>query len=205
MRIRIHAILVAASAAALVTGLSAGASSAAAKTWSIKPGGAITGNAPSITFTDTTNGLSITCKPGSFTGNLKSGSGLAGSDAGGITGGKAGCAGGLTAVIKDVPWHINLLSYNSSTGVTSGTVSHSEVKVSGPGCTFVVDGTSGGASDGRVPFTYTNSTGAVKVHKTGGNLHIFKVSGCGGMVANGNGAAVSGTFTITPKQTITSP
>jgi len=57
----------------------------------------------------------------------------------------------------------------------------------GAGCGFVIDGTKGGASDGTVKFTYTNRTHQVKV--SGGNLHVFNVNGCAGLVANGDQSA----------------
>jgi hypothetical protein len=56
-----------------------------------------------------------------------------------------------------------------------------------------------------VLFQYTNSTGKLKVLTTGGNLHIYKVVGCAGLIASGDALTFSGTYTASPKQTITSP
>ena len=39
----------------------------------------------------------------------------------------------------------------------------------------------------------------------GGNLHAWAVSGCSGLINNGDPQPVSGRLTVTPKQTITSP
>ena len=36
---------------------------AAAPTWTVKPGGSITGTAPSAVVTDTTNGNKLSCRP----------------------------------------------------------------------------------------------------------------------------------------------
>ena len=56
-----------------------------------------------------------------------------------------------------------------------------------------------------VSATYTNSTGALKVLTTGGNLHIYNVSGCAGLIRSGDATTFSGTYAVSPKQTITSP
>ncbi len=40
---------------------------------------------------------------------------------------------------------------------------------------------------------------------TGGNLHFYSVTGCFGIFNSGNRATFSATFTLSPKQTITSP
>jgi hypothetical protein len=69
----------------------------------------------------------------------------------------------------------------------------------------LIDGTSGGASDGMVDITYDPATGQLKILKTGGNLHAYNVSGCFGLYVNGNAMTLSGTYTVTPKQNISSP
>jgi hypothetical protein len=40
---------------------------------------------------------------------------------------------------------------------------------------------------------------------TGGNLHFYSVSGCLGLFINGDPVTLSATFTVSPKQAITSP
>ena len=102
---------------------------------------------------------------------------------------------------------MNLSSYNAATGVVTGTVSHIQIIVgSSVGCTPVIDGTSGTASDGQVRFTYTDSTGRLTVLATGGNLHFWNISGgCLGLFNDGDRAALSATFTVSPEQAITSP
>lgn len=78
-----------------------------------------------------------------------------------------------------------------------------QIKVSGSGCTAVIDGTSGTASDGQVRFTYN---GRLAVLATGGNLHFWNVSaGCLGAFRTGDPATLSGTFTVSPAQVISSP
>ena len=54
-----------------------------------------------------------------------------------------------------------------------------------------------------VDFTYSDRTHQVKTN--GGNLHIYNVTGCFGLVTNGDPASLTNSFTVTPVQTITSP
>jgi hypothetical protein len=193
--------------AACLVGLAAGPAAAVA-TWTIKPGGAVTLGLVTATIKDTKTASTITCKRGNLTGKLKSGSGLNGTSAGSITGAAInGCPGpgplNWTITLLDLPWHINLSSYDGSTAVVRGTISHMEISAAGSGCSFVIDGTRGGASDGRVKFTYTDRTHQVKI--SGGNLHIFTVNGCGGLDASGDPASLTASFTLAPAQVITSP
>ncbi len=122
----------------------------------------------------------------------------------------------------DLPWHVNLSSYDAATGVATGTVSHLQIPVLGNGCNFVIASTSGTASDGRVRFTYTDSgyfaapihdrpartdsTGRLTVLADSGNLHFWNVSpGCLGGFNDGDRATLSATYTVSPKQAITNP
>jgi hypothetical protein len=194
-------------AACLAIGLTAGPALAAG-TWTITPGGTVTFGVAPVTIKDTKTGVTLTCTGGSLTGTLKAGSGLNGTSAGSITRGTInGCGGPLglkfTLTLLDLPWHINLISYDSSTRLVRGTISHMEISFAAPGCSFVIDGTRGGASDGRVNFTYSDSTHQVKI--SGGNLHIYNVAGCFGLVANGDPVSLTTSFTLTPAQSITSP
>jgi len=67
-----------------------------------------------------------------------------------------------------------------------------------------VDGTGASANNGRVTAKYSNGTG--KLTTTGaGNLHIYNVSGCAGLIHSGDGSSFKGSYVISPKQTITSP
>ena len=192
----------------LVIGLTAGLALAAA-TWTIRPGGAVTLGLVTVTIKDTTTASSITCRSGNLADKLKSGSGLNSASAGKITGAAInGCPGPgplpWHITLLGLPWHINLISYDGSTGLLDGTISHMEIRAAGPeGCSFVIDGTRGGASDGMVKFTYSNRTHQVKV--SGGNLHIFTVNGCAGLVASGDPVSLTASFTLAPTQSITSP
>jgi hypothetical protein len=165
---------------------------------------------------DTTTGTVIACHrlagfPLTARGSLKNGSGLPGSRAGSLSAvsfGRCAGAGGpiFTFQAAGLPWHVNLSFYHAATGVVRGTISHLQITESGNGCTFVIDGTGATAHDGQVPFRYIDGTGQVAVLPAGGNLHIYDVSsGCLGLVNSGDPAALGVTYTVTPKQTITSP
>ncbi len=204
---RTYGILFAGAATAAVIGLSA-APALAATTWSVSPGGAITGKSGTTTLKDTTTGTSLSCKSSSTSATLKKGTGLSGTAIGSIT--KVSfstCTGPLdlsfTVTTKALPWKLNAVSYDSSTGVTTGTITGIDATLSGPTCSAEVDGTGAGKDNGKVKATYTNSTGKLKVLTTGGNLHIYDVSGCSGLIVTGNATTFSATYTVSPKQTIT--
>ena len=156
----------------------------AATTWTIKPGGAITATSSGrFTLKDARTGTMLPCYSATASGTLKHGSGLPGSRVGSLSAvGFTNClAPGisnsdvrLTLRATDLPWHVNLSSYNAATGVVHGTVSHIQITQTGPpGCTAVIDGTSGTASDGQVRFTYTDSTGQLTLLTTEiGRAHV---------------------------------
>ncbi len=104
----------------------------------------------------------------------------------------------------DLPWHLNLASYNAAKGVVTGTVSHIQITDTTGECQFVIDGTGGAASDGRARFRYTDSTGQLTVLAPS-NLHFYNLTGCLGQFDNGDPVTPGATFTVSPKQAITSP
>jgi hypothetical protein len=196
-------------AVAAVVGLSAGPA-VAATTWTVTPGGAITAKSGTATLRDTKTGNSMTCTSSSTSGTLKKGSGLSGTGVGSITKKSyTGCTGPLgvtiTVTAHGLPWKLNAVSYDKTTGVTTGTITGADATLSGPSCSADADGTGAGKDNGTVTFTYTNSSGKLKVLTTGGNLHIYDVSGCGGLINSGDPATISASYTVRPKQTITSP
>jgi hypothetical protein len=203
---RTYGILFAGAATAAVIGMSA-APALAATTWSVSPGGAITGKSGTTTLKDTTTGNSLSCKSSTTKATLKKGTGLAGAGLGSITSVTfATCTGplGLTFTVKsnDLPWKLNAVSYNATTGVTTGTITGIDATLTGPSCTATVDGTGAGKHNGMVKGTYNNSTGKLAVLATGGNLHIYNVTGCAGLINSGDASQFTATYTVTPKQTI---
>jgi len=184
----------------------------AAATWTVQPGGPVSLTSARFTLKDTRTGAILRC-PGQMSGTLKSGSGLPGTGIGSITAaGFPQCGGGLPpkpdVVAAALPWHVNVLSYNATTGVVTGRVSHVRILLKSrptEPCGAVVDGTSGTAKDGIVKFTYTNSTGTLQLLTGGGNLHFYNVQGCAGIINNGDPATVKAAFTVSPTQAISSP
>jgi hypothetical protein len=199
MHTRIGAAVLAAGAL-LATG-----AGAAAMTWTVRPGGAITA-AGQTKVTDTATGSTLTCNA-QMSGTLKAGSGLAGPGIGSIATAAYRCAGPIQfrLAADGLPWHLSLTSYDAHTGVSGGTLSNLKLTMTGPGCTAVVNGTSGAAPDGVVRVRYSNAAGTLMAVTTGGNLHWYHVSGCAGLLGDGDAATLSATYTVTPKQDITSP
>lgn len=186
----------------------------AATTWTVKPGGAFTGAATTLTMKDTTANQTVSCTSAGLSGTLKKGSGLSGTGLGMITsfiGAKEMCTGpaGIAFTmsgVSSVKWPLNAVSYNTTSGVTSGMITHIHFTASGGGCSVTVDGTGATADNGKVKITYTNSTAKLHLVKATGNLHLYKVtSGCGHIVSTGDVISLSGTYAVSPVQKITSP
>jgi hypothetical protein len=197
-------ILLAAAAAPLVFGLAAGP--AAKDTWTVSPGGPVTGHAGRTALTDTTTGqAAITCASSRARGTLRSGSGLPGAGLGSLT--AVSFTGGCyTLTASHLPWKLGARSYTPGTGSTAGTITGIRLAFTDPGfCDFTAAGTSAAAGNGTVRFRYVNATGRLKIVPVGGNLRIYHVKGCGGVFHDGDAAALSGTYAITPAQAITSP
>jgi hypothetical protein len=195
-------------ATALAVGATAGVALAVAITFSITPGGKINAAAGTTTLKDTKTGSVLTCSSSASTATLKSGHGIAGTSLGSITNLTfSNCVGPLglnfTVTNKGFPWTLSGSSFAS--GKTTGNISKIKSSLTGGPCSLTVGGTTA-TSTGKVKVTYTNSTGKLAVLTTGGNLHTWNVtSGCAGLINSGDPAVFSGSYTVTPKQTITSP
>jgi hypothetical protein len=212
---------------AVVLGVTLGVPAAmAAGTWTVQPGGAITA-LTGLTIIDTRTGTQFDCRfePGAKTdvsGTLKSGSGLPGADAGSLSAVSADTClmtrrpySVIGVQAADLPWHVNLSSYNPATGEVTGTISHIHLTWVGSGCTFDIDGTGAAAGDGRVRFLYWDSIGGrLKVLARGSNLHFYDVGvGCKqppdwrfGLFKGRDPATMTGgPFVVNPRQAITSP
>jgi hypothetical protein len=208
MRKPISGALLTLSAAALAIGLSTTTSLAAtAATWTVSPGGSITGAAKTTTVTDKTSGLTVTCSSSSLTGSLKSGSGLSGTGIGTVTAlDFTNCTvDGITLSLASGPvtYAVNFTKYASKTGVSTGTISKIHFTVSSSECDATIDGTSGTAHNGKVAVTYTNKTATLKILTTGSTLHVWDVKGCLGAISDGDSGYISASYTISPAQTIT--
>jgi hypothetical protein len=204
---RSGSILLASVAAAATVGLGAGQAFAAGG-WSVSPGGSITGKAGTTTLKDTSTGTVLSCTSAKAAGTAKKGKGLSGNGIASIKSASfSNCKGplSLTFTVKTahLPWSLNAKSYKS--GVTTGSLTGIHATLNGSGCTATVDGTSATANNGMVTGTYSNKTHELKILGTGGNLHIYNVKGCFGLVHSGDKSSFTGTYKITPAQTITGP
>jgi hypothetical protein len=202
MRKHLGAALLTLASAGLAVGLSA-TSALAATTWSVSPGGSISGSAGTTKVTDTTSGLTVTCTSSTLSGSLKSGTGLAGKKIGKVTSlnFKNCTVDGFTLSLSSgtVDWHINFASYSS--GVTHGSITGIHFVISSSSCSAVIDGTGATADNGKVKFKYTNGTHKLKILPKG-NLHVYNVNGCLGAISNGDAGTISSAYSITPAQTI---
>jgi hypothetical protein len=186
-----------------------------AATWTVEPGGTITGTTGSVTFTDTKSGVVLTCTSSMLNGKAKKGSGLSATALIRITALTfTGCTAAdraftVTANVNpDAQYYVlNALSYNSTDGgTTTATIKDLDFSASAVGCTFSGDGKSGADSyTGKVTATYSNSADTLAVSPTAGGLKIWDVQGCFGTVANRDPVSYSATYDITPAQTISSP
>ena len=182
----------------------------AAATWTVRPGGPVSMKSGKFILTDTATGAALTCPSTVLGGTLKSGSGLPGTGIGSITAVHplfcpTPLGPSFTLRARDLPWHLNVLAYNATTGVVTGSLSRLQIGLTGTACTAVIDGTSGTASDGIVKVSYTNSTGRLRTRTTGGNLHFYHVHGCFGEIRTGDPATIRVTLPVSPGQAITSP
>jgi hypothetical protein len=182
----------------------------AATTWTVRPGGPISMKSGKLILTDTASGAVLTCLSSALSGTLKSGSGLSGTGIGSITAVHSiNCPTplGPSYILRasDLPWRLSVSSYNATTAVARGSLSHLQIAFAGPSCTAVIDGTSGAAGDGTIKVRYTNSTSRLRTRTTGGNLHFYNVRGCAGIINTGDSATISAIYTMSPIQAITSP
>jgi hypothetical protein len=197
--------------AASVIGLVA-APALAAATWTVKPGGAVTGTAGTTVVTDSTAGQSVNCTSSVAKGTLKKGSGLAGAGIGTVTSLTfKGCAVSVFNVSLTLSGKmpLNATKYSGTTKVANMTITkiHATLSASSLGCSATIDGTGATAHNGMVKAKFSNKTNTLQVLATGGNLKLYHVSGgcSAGNIHSGDLVNFTGSYKLTPKQTITSP
>jgi hypothetical protein len=185
-----------------------------ATTWTVRPGGPVTGvGTGKGSFRDISTGTTLSCTSSNTSATVKSGSGLSGTGIAAITAVTySNCTGplGLTFAVQTSASETNAAeqnakSFNAATGVATETITHISGTISGPSCSATVNGTTSAGNNGMVTGHYSNSTGVLTISSSGGNLHIFNVSGCAGLINSGDSAAITTSYKITPHQTITSP
>ena len=196
-------MLLTGAATALTIGVSVGVALAATPEVDVSPGGNITATAGTTTLTDPNTHSVLTCTSSSSSGKLNT---EGDPTLGTITAlGFSNCTGpfGLTFTVtnSNFPWKLTPTAFNATTGVTTGKISGIKSHLSGPSCSADVAGTTA-TTPGTVKVTYTNSSGVLKVLPTGGTLHVFNVVGCAGLINTGDATQFSGSYTVSPKQTI---
>ncbi len=199
MRKRLIGALVAGFAMVAAIVMSAPANAVPA-TWSVSPGGNFTGTAGTTVLRVQENGVQLTCRSASAAGTAKSGTGLSNPLATLPAGSTKfnTCSGpfGLTfTVTHNGVWTLNGVSYAAP--VTSGNLGNINATINGPGCLATVVGT--------VNATYNNSTKVLATNGSHYGLTFTSVSGCSGLIQTGYHASFSGSFTISPGMTVTSP
>jgi hypothetical protein len=205
MRTGISRILIAGTTAVSAIALTASmALAATAPTFTVKPGGAYTAKAGKTVLVDNQTHQKLNCKSASAKGKLKKGSHLAGKNIGTITSSSFNsCTGPLQLTFKVKQsgiWNLTVTKFNKSKGVATGFISNVKATLSGPSCKATVTGSTDA--------TFTNKTDTLSVKavaKSGHVLKISKVTGCLGLINNGNTSNFTGSYKITPKQKISSP
>lgn len=188
--------------AAVVVGIG---TPAFAADWTVTPGGAVTGTGGTTTLKDTRSGATLTCASSTTDATVQSGSGLSGTAIATVTAATFNTCKGPLGINLDVTtgavaYQLNAVSY--ADGVTSGTLENITASISGLLCSASVAGTTA-TTPGTVTGTYTNSTHTLSV--SGGNLHIWNVSGCFGLLKAGDPVSYVASYVLSPALTITSP
>ena len=194
------------SAAAMgVIGLAA-APALAATTWTVAPGGAVTGTAGTTTVNDVTAGLTVSCTSSVMKGTLKSGSGLAGKGIGTFSSlaFNSCTADGVTlSVTLSGKMPLNAIKYNATKKTATMTLSGIKGTLSVPGvCSATVAGKTA-TTGGTVHAKFSNKTSTLKVLTTGSTLHLYNDT-CP-ITANNDAVNFTGSYKFAPKTTITSP
>lgn len=198
-----RALRISAAAAAAFTAIVALAGSAFAGT--VSPGGAFTATRSPWTVTDPTTGTTLTCGSLTLAGTLASSpTTLIGTvDSASAT----GCSGpaGITFSLsfQGLPWRIDELVYNASTGVATGTITGFIVRLNGL-CSATLSGTGGPTSPGTLYWSHNNGIPQILNITGSGPLRASSVSGvCLGLINNNDPVTVGGgPYALSPPQTI---
>ena len=110
------------------------------------------------------------------------------------------------------PMDIRAVSYDPSTGTTTGVITGIHLTLStafgSPACTGTIDGTGPNANDGKIHFSFFN--GGELHFNVGSSLHAYNISGCGGLIHSGDALsyrAITSPMSVATNMpnTITSP
>jgi hypothetical protein len=200
MRTRLAALLLTATAAVLAAVVAATTSAAVTATWNVKPGGhfqATAVTATPATLTDTSaRATTITCTSSVAAGTLTRTSN--GTPLGSITSFTfTSCGAGNTVTMASGPLPLDANTYAHASGVT-------HAKITGISATLV-DSTCTATATGNVNVKYKNGTRRLTF--TGfGTLHISSAgSGCSSIFVVNDPMTLTGTYKVTPPQSIFGP
>lgn len=207
-------VLIAASAAAvslLTIAVSVAPVAAATATWTVTPGGSFasfSGSGHNQRFTDPSTSAEILCPDLQISGRFKSGTGLV-NPVGTITsvgsnfaaGQPYGCTVSGTAGTVDImvtfsPVKIRAVRYDADENLTNGALAGIHAAFSSPACSGIIDGTSATAGNGLVRFSYQDNIGFLLTLFAGARLHLFNVSGCGGLLNSGDALSFRAGFAL---------
>ncbi len=206
--------LSAATAVAAVVGLSAVPALASTPlTVKVSGGGSYTAKTAKTVLSD--HGINVTCstrgktQASTASGKIPNGThkGKAPVQVGTATklafGNCTGPLGRVTTTIEKTPYLVSVDSKTTRKGQTDGFISGVKVKVKMAACSFMVTGSA--------PGFYLNSKHTLNMTSklpakptTKAKLTVSGVSGCGGIVSNGDHPGFTGTFTLSRKGTIKS-
>lgn len=202
MRRSIGRILVPAAAAAMAVAFGASSALATTATLTVKVtnGGSYTASSGSTVLTD--NGVSVTCTGSSAGGKIptatltnKTSPVKVGNSSSLSFTGCTGPLGAVTVTVNALPYSVKVDSKTNSKGQTDGMVTGVNTSVSMTGCSFSVTGSA--------PGFYTNSNHTLSLTPTlpikplnSAKLTVSNVSGCAGLVNNGDHPTYKSTYTV---------
>jgi hypothetical protein len=208
------AILAGAGLGASLIALAGPAQAGTTGTWTVSPGGNVTASLAPLTKAiakDPSRGTQAVCSTASGSGVAQSGSGLSGTGIVSINSlSTSNCIGPGNAAVNitmnNTPYSMNAVSYNASTGVTTGNVTGIKATYNNPvdGCVATITGP--GGAGGSVNGTYTNSTH--RLAASGGSTLVVNTvnSSCSpSQIQVGDPITLTITLVVSPGQTVTSP
>jgi hypothetical protein len=206
LRKRAGGALFTVTAAALAIGLGA-TTALAATTLTVKVTGSsstgtVTASTSKTVFKDTRSGVTVTCTSSKASSSVPNGThtGTSPVTIGSIKSlsfsGCTGPTGSVTIKVNKLPYALKIDSKTVS-GKTDGIVTGVNNSVSTLGCSFVVTGSAPGFyNNGTHTLTQTPKLPITPLNKA--VLTVSGVSGCSGLVINGDHATFTATYTVSP-------
>jgi len=164
--------------------------------------GTVTASSTKTVLTDPRSGVAVTCTSSKTTAVVKNGThtGTSPVQIGTITklsfSSCTSVTGAVTVTVLALPYKLKIDSKTVS-GKTDGIVSGVSTHVSTTGCSFNVTGSAPGFyNNGTHTLTQTPKLPITPLNKA--QLTVSGVSGCAGLVVNGDHPTFKGTYTVTP-------